>query len=51
MSSESPETRRRRRQLLPAVGFAYSFLIAALVIAAIILLVIYLTGGFGEGGE
>jgi hypothetical protein len=46
-----PEKRRERRILLPFLGGAWAFLVYAAVLAALILLVIYLTGGFGEGAE
>lgn len=46
-----PEKRRERRMLLPFLGGAWAFLVYASLLAGIILLVIYLTGGFGEGAE
>jgi hypothetical protein len=44
------EERRERRRLFPALAFSWGFLAFAILLAAAILLVIYLTGGFGEGG-
>jgi hypothetical protein len=45
------EERRERRRLVPALAFSWGFLLFAIAVAAVILLVIYLTGGFGEGSE
>jgi hypothetical protein len=45
------QKRRERRVWAPFALGAWSFLIYAAVLAGIILLVIYLTGGFGEGAE
>ena len=45
------EKRRERRVWAPFVLGAWSFLVYAAVLAGIIVLVIYLTGGFGEGAE
>jgi hypothetical protein len=44
------EERRERRRFFPALAFSWGFLVLAIVVAAVILLVLYLTGGFGEGG-
>jgi hypothetical protein len=44
------EGRRERRRLFPALAFSWGFLVLAIVVAAVILLAVYLTGGFGEGG-
>jgi hypothetical protein len=44
------EERRERRRVFPALAFSWGFLVLAIVVAAVILLVVYLTGGFGEGG-
>jgi hypothetical protein len=51
--SEAPEleSRRRRRFVLGLLTFSHALWIYALVVAGIILLVIYLTGGFGEGSN
>lgn len=43
--------RRRRMRLLPALLFPWSFLVFALAVAGIVILVIWLLGGFGEGAE
>jgi hypothetical protein len=45
------EERRERRRLLPAFVFSWGFLVFAIAVAAVILLVVYFTGGFGEGSE
>ncbi len=45
------EEQRQRRRLLPALAFTWGFLAFALALAGVILLVVYLTGGFGEGQE
>ncbi len=45
-----PEAERERRTWTAFLGAAHAFWIYAVVVAAIILLVVYLTGGFGEGG-
>jgi hypothetical protein len=45
------EERRERRRLVPAIAFSWGFLVFALALAVVILLVIYFTGGFGEGSE
>jgi hypothetical protein len=45
------EKRRERRLWAPFVAGAWSLLIYAAILAGIILLVIYLLGGFGEGAE
>jgi hypothetical protein len=45
------EAERERRFARAFVFGAYSFLVYALVLAGIIVLVIWLAGGFGEGGE
>jgi hypothetical protein len=42
---------RERRRLLPAFAFTWGFLAFALALAGVILLISYLTGGFGEGQE
>ena len=49
----APEAQKRRERRLwaPFALGAWSFLVYAAVLAGIILLVIYLTGGFGEGAE
>jgi hypothetical protein len=44
------EERRERRRLVPVAAFSWGFLAFAVAVALVILLVIYLTGGFGEGG-
>jgi hypothetical protein len=44
------EERRERRRAFPALAFSWGFLAFAVAVALVILLVIYLTGGFGEGG-
>jgi choline-glycine betaine transporter len=44
------EAKRERRTWTAFVWGVHAFWIYALVVAGIILLVIYLTGGFGEGG-
>ena len=51
--SQAPEyeTRRRRRFILGLLTYSHALWIYALALAGIILLVIYLTGGFGEGSE
>jgi len=49
--ASEPQKQRERRLWAPFALGAWSFLIYAVVLAAIILLVIYLTGGFGEGAE
>jgi hypothetical protein len=50
---EAPEAEKRRERRLwaPFITGAWSFLIYAAVLAGIILLVVYLLGGFGEGAE
>lgn len=45
------ESRRRWRFGKAMVLGAHTFWLYAVVLAGIILLVIYLTGGFGEGGD
>jgi hypothetical protein len=45
------ERRREHRKWWAVLGGAHVFWIYALVLAGIILLVIYLTGGFGAGGD
>lgn len=44
------EQRRQRRLWWALLGGAHAFWLYAIVLAGIILLVVYLTGGFGEGG-
>ena len=44
------ETRHERRLARAFVFGAYTFWIYALLLAGVIVLVIYLLGGFGEGG-
>jgi hypothetical protein len=44
------EQRRERRLAHAFVLGAYSFWIYAMLLAGVIILVIYLLGGFGEGG-
>jgi hypothetical protein len=45
------EKRRERRKWEAVLGGAHAFWIYAVVLAGIILLVIYLTGGFGTGAD
>jgi hypothetical protein len=45
------EKPRRRRIFWSVFGAAHAFWLYALLLAGIIVLVIYLTGGFGEGAE
>jgi hypothetical protein len=45
------EKSRERRKWGAVLGGAHVFWIYALVLAGIILLVIWLTGGFGAGGD
>ena len=45
------EKRRERRKWETFLGGAHAFWIYALLVAGIILLVIYLTGGFGTGSD
>jgi hypothetical protein len=45
------EKRRERRKWWAVFGGAHVFWIYALILAGIILLVIWLTGGFGTGGD
>ena len=45
------ETRRERRKWWALLGGAHLFWIYAAILAGIIVLVIYLTGGFGAGGD
>jgi hypothetical protein len=45
-----PEKRRERRFARAFVFGAHAFWIYALVLAAVIVLLIWLLGGFGEGG-
>jgi hypothetical protein len=47
-----PEAESRRQRRLGRAFFlgAHAFWVYAVLLAGIILLVIYLTGGFGEGG-
>ena len=53
VEQEAPDAQKRRERRLwaPFALGAWSFLLYALVLAAVILLVVYLTGGFGEGAE
>ncbi len=44
------EERRERRTWTTFIWGFHAFWIYAVVVAGIILLVLYLTGGFGEGG-
>jgi hypothetical protein len=52
VTERAPEAERRkeRRTWAPFLLGFHAFWIYAIVVAGIILLVIYLTGGFGEGG-
>ena len=43
--------RRKHRMLWGVLGASHMLLVYALVLAGIVLLVIYLVGGFGEGAE
>jgi hypothetical protein len=45
------EEQRQRRRLLPVFAFTWGFLAFAPAVAGVILLVIYLSGGFGEDQE
>ena len=45
------EKTRERRKWSAVLGGAHLFWIYALVLAGVILLVIYLTGGFGTGAD
>jgi hypothetical protein len=45
------EKRRARRKLWAVLGGAHLFWVYAIVLAAVIILVIYLTGGFGAGAD
>jgi hypothetical protein len=45
------EKRRERRKWSALLGGAHAFWLYALLLAGIILLFIYLTGGFGSGAD
>ena len=45
------EKRRERRRWSALLGAAHAFWIYAVILAGVILLVIYLTGGFGTGAD
>jgi hypothetical protein len=45
------EKRRERRKWTALIGGAHAFWLYALLLAGIILLFIYLTGGFGSGAD
>jgi hypothetical protein len=45
------EERRERRKWGALLGGAHAFILYALLLAGIILLFIYLTGGFGSGAD
>jgi hypothetical protein len=49
--SGDAEERRERRKWSTLLGGAHAFWIYALLLAGIILLFIYLTGGFGAGAD
>jgi hypothetical protein len=48
--SSDAESRRERRLFWTIFAGAHAFWLYAVLLAGVILLVIYLAGGFGEGG-